>query len=209
MLTGVEYAHSQEKRDFDRYAIRYMRPFALMARRALLHSGVSRDDVEFRQTRVGQNEELIEVYKLRTLQEDGLTLIDSRAAFLRRSGMDELIQYKNVQEDDMNVVARRPLTPTEYEEAFDEVPGHVVDDYRRIVVPTLPGLVGSFVIESHLGTIAGPDMHLQRLNMEIQDVVDGSRARDKQLFWSAVTKGLTNKMRQGAIRAGEIEQAES
>ena len=201
MLKGIEYAHSQEKREFDRHALRYMRPFAALARHTLLRSGST--DVEFKQTRIGSDGEPFEVYKLRTLQEDGLTPIDKRAAFLRRSGMDELIQYKNVIEGSMSVVAHRPLTPVEYAEAFDNVPGHIVDTYRQIVVPTRPGLVGSFVIETHLGNIEDHAMRLQRLELEIKDVIDGSQEYDKQLFWSAVRKGLTNKMRRGDIRPRE------
>lgn len=202
MLTGIDYAHSQEKRDFDKYALRYIRPFAMIAKGLLVLNGET--DVEFLQTRIGHDGKPFEVHKLRTLKEDALTPTGRTAAFLRRSGMDELIQYRNVVDGDMSVVGRRPLTPAEYEEAFDDVPGDVVDDYQRIVVPTRPGLVGSFVIAAHLGDIKDHAMRLKRLEMEIQDVIDGSRERDKQLFWSAVTKGLTNKMQRGDIRPREV-----
>ena len=198
MLTGIEYAHSEEKRTFDRRAIHLVRPFALVAKSALLYSGVN--DVEFQQERVGQDGILFGAHKLRTLQHDGLTPIDPKAAFFRRSGLDELIQYKNVREGSMSIVARRPLTPIEYDEAFDDVPGHTVDEYLDIVVPTRPGMVSSFVIESHLGNVADHAMRLQRLEMDIQDVKDGSRERDKELFWRAISYGLGNKMSRGDIR---------
>lgn len=198
MLTGIEYAHSEEKRTFDRRAVHLVRPFALAARSALQYSGV--EDVEFQQERVGQKGILFNAYKLRTLQHDGLTPIDPKAAFFRRSGLDELIQYKNVLEGSMSIVARRPLTPQEYDEAFDDVPGHTIDEYLDVVVPTRPGMVSSFVIESHLGNIADHAMRLQRLEMDIQDVRDGSRERDKELFWRAISYGLGNKMRRGDIR---------
>lgn len=198
MLTGIEYAHSKDKRDFDKHAIYLVRPFALAAKRMLTYSDAT--DVEFTQQRIGQNNEPFQAYKLRTLDDDELTPIDSRAAFLRRSGMDELIQYKNIQEGTMSIVARRPLMPQEYEEAFDDVPLDVVDDYLKIVVPTRPGLVSSFVIESHLGNIADHAMRLERLVLDTRDVVDGSRHRDKQLLWRAIGNGLGNRMRRGDIR---------
>jgi lipopolysaccharide/colanic/teichoic acid biosynthesis glycosyltransferase len=198
MLSGIDYAHSSEKQAFDRRAVHLIRPFALATRRALVYGGA--DDVEFNQTRIGKNGVPFEAHKLRTLQPDGMSPIDDRAAFFRRSGMDELIQYKNVLEGTMSVVARRPLMPVEYDEAFTDVPGYVVDEYLSIVVPTRPGMVSSFVIESHLGNIDDHAMRLKRLELDIQDVKDGSRQRDRELFLRAISYGLGNKMRRGDIR---------
>lgn len=73
----------------------------------------------------------------------------------------------------------------------------------KIVIPTRPGLVSSFVIATHLGQIEDHAMRLQRLEMDIKDVKEGSYSRDKQLFWTAVNRGLTNKMKRGAIRPTE------
>lgn len=198
MLTGIEYAHSKEKRDFDKRAIHLVRPFALAAKQMLTYSDTP--DAEFKQIRIGQDSKPFHAYKLRTLKDDGLTPIDPRAAFLRRSGMDELIQYKNIQEGAMSIVARRPLMPQEYDEAFDDVPLDIVEDYLKIVVPTRPGLVSTFVIESHLGNIADHAMRLERLVLDTRDVIDGSRRRDKELLWRAIGNGLGNKMRRGDIR---------
>lgn len=198
MLSGIEYAHSQEKRNFDINAIRLVRPFARAAQFALTMKAT--EETRFLQTRIGQYGERFDVHKLRTLQDDGLTPVSNTAAFMRRSGIDELIQYLNIKEGDMSMVARRPLTPHEYEEAFDDVPTRTVDDYMRIVVPTRPGLVSSFVIASHLGTIEDHALKLQRLEMDIKDVIDGSYQNDKRLFRSAITNGLANKMRRGDIR---------
>ncbi len=203
MKTGIEYAHSEEKRQFDRYAVRFARPFALAAQYAVAFSA----DVEptFLQTRVGTDGEFFYTHKLRTLQKDGITPINRATTFMRRSGLDELIQYKNILGGDMSMVARRPLTPQEYDQAFDDVPLDIVDDYLKIVVPTRPGLVSSFVIATHLGEIEDHAMRLRRLEMDIKDVLDGSYSNDKRLFWSAVSKGLGNKMKKGAIRPTAAE----
>ncbi len=198
MLTGVEYAHSEEKRRFDVMSVHLARPFAKAAQFALSVSSAEPSD--FRQTRIGQNGDEFDVYKLRTLNDDGVTPINSMASFMRRSGLDELTQYRNIIEGSMSMVARRPLTPNEYEEAFDDVPLGLVDAYMKIVVPTRPGLVSSFVISSHLGRIEDHALRQERLEMDIKDVIDGSFGNDRRLFRSAVTNALANKMRKGDIR---------
>lgn len=124
MKTGIEYAHSDEKNAFDRRAVRLIKPFAALATRLLTETGD--EDIVFTQTRIGQHEQPFHAYKLRTLEDDGMTPRSDKAAFMRRSGMDELIQYKNIEEGSMSVVARRPLTPLEYDEAFDGMPDGLV-----------------------------------------------------------------------------------
>lgn len=162
------------------------------------HNG---DDTLFTQTRIGRSGQAFEVFKLRTLQDDDVTPIDNRAAFLRRSGMDELIQYKNVHNRDMNVVGGwRPLTPLEYEQSFDLVPGHVVDRFKAVVVPTRPGIVTSFAVETHLGKIDDGDMALERMEMGLKYAQDASYEYDRELFLNASLYGLMNKMRRGDIR---------
>lgn len=198
MLTGIEYARSNKKKELDKRLVHLIKPFALAAKASLIYSGV--EAVEFRQTRIGALDEPFEAYKLRTLQDDGMTPVNDTAAFFRRSGMDELIQYKNILEGTMTVVGRRPLTPNEYDQAFDGIPTTLVDDYLSTVVPTRPGLVSTFVIATHLGTVPEHEMKEQRLIMDINDVDKSSRKRDKALFWSAVSNGLGNKMKHGAIR---------
>lgn len=201
MKTGIEYAHSDEKREFDRRAVQLIKPFAWAAMKMLeTHSG---DDTVFLQTRIGENGEPFKAYKLRTLYSDGMTPLPGKAAFMRRSGMDELIQYKNVEQGEMSVVARRPLTPGEYDEAFDGMPPSLVQDYLDIVVPTRPGLISSFVIATHLGQIEDASMRYERLRLDVHDVEYGSRARDRELFKTAISYGLTNRMRRGDIRPRE------
>lgn len=197
-LKGVEYAHSAEKRRFDRYAVRLARPFAVAAQFAMAMG--SDTNPVFLQTRIGKDGDQFETFKLRTLGEDCVTPINNTAALMRRTGLDELIQYKNIVNGDMSMVARRPLTPQEYDQAFDDVPRDVVDEYMRLVVPTRPGLVSSFVIATHTGQIDDHAMRLKRLELDIKDVKDGSYENDKKLFWSVVSKGFTNKMKKGDIR---------
>lgn len=202
MLRGVDYLHSKEKRLFDRQAIHLMQPFAWIAFRTLVqHSG---DDTLFLQERVGKDGDLFQMYKLRTFQQDGMTPINDHAAFLRRSGMDELIQYKNIQKGEMSVVgAWRPRTLIEHQQTLDLVPGHIADKFKAIIMPTLPGVVTSFAIDTHLGMIDNDAMEEERIEMGLEYVEEASYIKDWQLFLSAVSKGLTNKMKRGAIRPTE------
>ncbi len=73
MLSGIEYASSDEKRSFDLRVVRLIRPFALVAKQVLLHHGAV--DVEFTQSRIGRDNIPFEAYKLRTLKDDELTPI--------------------------------------------------------------------------------------------------------------------------------------
>lgn len=98
----------------------------------------------FTQKRVGKNEVLFDIYKLRTmvvnadklgpvLTQDNDPRITKLGKFLRRTSIDELPQFFNVLKGDMSIIGPRPEVPSIVETYTEE---------QKKVFEVKPGLTG-------------------------------------------------------------------
>jgi len=137
---------------------------------ALLIKLESRGSVLFRQKRYGFNNEVIEVYKFRSMRQElsdpeAKTLTqrnDPRVTrlgkFMRRTSLDELPQLINVLRGEMSIVGPRPHAPKTT--AGGRLCEEVVDRYsRRHRVK--PGITGWAQVNGYRGTMED-EHHLQK-----------------------------------------------
>ena len=138
--------HSQGKRMFDVVvtSLVLVPCLPLMALIAAVIAATSRGPVLFRQTRVGENEQAIELLKFRTMfhnlknsgpgvTRSGDPRITPIGRLLRRCKLDELPQLLNVLGGDMSLVGPRPDLP-EFCQAL-------APEYRAVLT-LRPGLTG-------------------------------------------------------------------
>jgi Undecaprenyl-phosphate glucose phosphotransferase len=161
-----------EKRLFDvifsAVVLVFAMPVALIL--ALFIKLESRGPVLFRQKRYGFNNEVIEVYKFRSMRQEQsdpearqLTQrndprVTRLGRFMRRTSLDELPQLINVLRGEMSVVGPRPHAPKTT--AGGRLCEEVVDRYsRRHRVK--PGLTGWAQVNGYRGTMEDEE-HLQK-----------------------------------------------
>lgn len=103
-----------------------------------------RGDVFIVQERIGRNNKLIRIYKIRTMtgSDVGDAVLKSEltvtklGSFLRKSRIDELPQLWNVLRGDLSLIGPRPELPAMVKHYEDEVPFYNV---RHLITPGLSG----------------------------------------------------------------------
>ena len=152
----------------------------------------SRGPVIFKQQRVGKGETVFEIYKFRTMvvgaYELGGIVMDSSdnritpiGSFLRRTSLDEILQFYNILKGDMSIIGPRPILPIEFDEYR-----HIVLYQKRHIVR--PGLFCTVDIDYR----AAADRILQ-FNMDIDYICSISFSYDLKIFFKIIKVILSQK----------------
>jgi putative colanic acid biosynthesis UDP-glucose lipid carrier transferase len=151
------------KRAFDLTVSAVIIPFALlplMVVVAVIQRIQSPGPLFYRQNRVGENGQIFQILKFRTMRVDNdnearqATREDDRiypgARMLRRLSLDEFPQFINVLRGEMSVIGPRPHM-IEHEREFENF--HELYGSRRYVKP---GVTGLAQVEGYRGEVQGP-----------------------------------------------------
>ena len=154
--------------------------------------------VLFTQPRVGRNNKVFQVFKLRTMtvdpNDDGSagTRRDSPritriGRFLRSSSIDELPQLLNVLKGDMSIVGPRPHVPNMLvsPNVVYEAIQHYVSRYR-----VKPGITGWAQINGSRGPIQSVEKAERRLALDLYYIENWSIWLDIRIMVLTITKGM-------------------
>ena len=171
----------------------------LMAAIALAIKFTSRGPVLFRQKRYGFNNEVIEVYKFRTMYverppETGVpqaTKDDPRVTsvgrFLRRTSLDELPQLFNVLQGTMSLVGPRPHAVEHNVEYSGIIQGY----YSRHRVK--PGITGWAQVNGYRGETDTPQKMEKRVEYDIYYIENWSLLFDLKIIFMTLYVVLAQK----------------
>lgn len=158
--------------------------------------------VLFRQGRYGFNNQLIEIYKFRTMhhamRDDDAVQLTTRhdprvtrlGAFLRRVSLDELAQIFNVLKGDMSMVGPRPHARSA--KAGTRLYPEVVDQYaaRHKVKP---GITGWAQVNGWRGETDTEDKIIQRVQHDVYYIENWSLWLDIRILLKTAAVGFSGK----------------
>ncbi len=151
IMSFIRKTYERVKRVFDIVialtAFVLLSPLCLLA--ALLIKLTSKGPILFKQTRVGKDGKLFDIYKFRTMRTDAeketgpvwAAQNDNRlipvGKLLRKSRIDEIPQFINVLRGEMSVIGPRPERPFFVEKLSQEIPSY---NKRLAIKPGITGL---------------------------------------------------------------------
>ncbi len=151
----------------------------------------SQGPVLFRQGRYGFNNQLIDVYKFRTMHHEmrdddagqlavrGDPRITPLGAFLRRTSLDELPQIFNVLKGNMSMVGPRPHA--KLAKAGDRLYSEVVEQYA-VRHKVKPGITGWAQVNGWRGETDTEDKIVQRVQHDVHYIENWSLFFDLQIL---------------------------
>jgi sugar transferase (PEP-CTERM system associated) len=188
------------KRVFDMSVVLLMLPFALplmlLAGLAVFLESGGRGPIFYRQTRVGENGNLFQIIKFRSMRVDAEsdgprwasandTRITAVGSFLRRSRLDELPQLYNVLKGEMSFVGPRPERPEFTRELRNSIPYY--SERHRVK----PGLTGWAQIRYPYG--ASADDAVKKLQYDLYYVKNYSIFLDLLILFQTAEVVLLRK----------------
>ncbi len=183
-------------------ALIFLMILPVMAVIAILIKLDSKGPVLFAQNRYGFNNQLIKVYKFRSMYSDKtdanaeklVTRNDARitkiGAFLRRTSLDELPQFINVLKGEMSIVGPRPhaLKASAAGRLYDDI----VDDYaKRHRVK--PGITGWAQINGWRGETDTEEKILKRVEYDLEYIENWSLTFDLKIIFKTIFGGFSGK----------------
>lgn len=191
MKRGIEYAGSRQKRVLDLLVAGILTP-ASMACRSLITADLMYRNAEemtacFEQERIGRGGVTFNIWKLRTLSQYNLQPHSRMAACLRKLGLDEVVQVRNIIDGSMSAVGFRPLIAEEYEQTLDELDASGRQRWLQVVNHTRPGIFSSFAYYYHEHPEPNPDFANIRAEMDYRDFIErGSVVNDIRIMAGAL-----------------------
>ncbi len=196
MKVGPEYWDSAEQQKFDARAGRIL----LLARVCARQIARATFGYEtYTDIRVGRNSELVEIPKIKTLDENGNPL-SMVATFFREKGLDELEQLSLITDGTMSLIGSRHLLESD----VDTI--HIVAqrtnrgrsllaEYNEIVTPNKRGLLSSFAFHAHM---LGDDSVEARLALDIHDYQNMSTRYNLKLLRKGSRALALNELQYGS-----------
>lgn len=155
----------------------------------------------FRQERTGWDEKPFILYKFRTLDADGRPR-GPGAAFLRRSGLDELPQLLNVLRGDMALVGPRPH---ETDMVVAGVPYAELAPLYRLRHAMRPGITGWAQAHGLRGPLTDAETARARIAHDLAYVENFSLWLDLKILWRTLVHELPRGLDDRAGASGLIE----
>lgn len=163
---------------------------------------VDSEEIILEEKRIGQNKQPFYLAKFKTLNdEEPQQPINKIAAHLRKLGLDEAAQLRNIFNGTMSAAGWRPLWGEHYEAFKDSLSSapDIRKDHERIVEPTRPGLFSTYGWRFHEGIEPTVDQCLMRAECNIGDVINGCASYDLNLIRQTVTAAITGQFNETAV----------